>query len=155
MPALESANAPTLPEVSPINFYQRLFGPDFQDPNAADFKPNPRIMARRSVLSGVIDEIKGMEREIGSEDKQRLDQYLTGLRHASSVEFEDDDPEEIAGPGLPVALRFGFPDRANAACPDCRPRPFGIIGAETFDPGYAGDPVRTSWRRLAVPPASP
>jgi type IV pilus assembly protein PilY1 len=79
----------------------------------------------------------------------------TGLRHASSVEFEDDDPEEISGSGLPVALRFGFPDRRDAGCPGCRPRPFAIIGAETFDAGYAGDPVRTSWRRLAVPPASP
>lgn len=78
----------------------------------------------------------------------------TGLRHASSVEFEADDPEEIAGSGLPVTLRFGFPDRWDAACPGCRPRPFGIIGAETFDPGYSGDPVRTSWRRLAPPPAS-
>ena len=78
----------------------------------------------------------------------------TGLRHASSVEFEEDDPEEIAGSGLPVALRFGFPDRWDAACPGCRPRPFGIIGAETFDPGYSGDPVRTSWRRLAPPPDS-
>ena len=78
----------------------------------------------------------------------------TGLRHATSVEFEEDDPEEIAGSGLPVALRFGFPDRWDAACPGCRPRPFGIIGAETFDPGYSGDPVRTSWRRLAPPPVS-
>ena len=93
----ESANAPTLPEVSPINFYQRLFGPDFQDPNAADFTPNPRVMARKSVLSGVIDEIKTMEQDIGSEDKQRLDQYLTGLRHLER-QFDQQltKPEPIA-----------------------------------------------------------
>lgn len=84
---------------------------------------------------------------------QALD-LRTSLRHETSVEFEEDDPEEIAGSGLPVALRFGFPDRWDAACPGCRPRPFGIIGAETFDPGYSGDPVRTSWRRLAPPPDS-
>lgn len=75
----------------------------------------------------------------------------TGVARASSVEFEADDPEEPAGSGLPVALRFGFPGRADAACTDCRTRPFGIIGAETFDPGYAGDPVKTSWRKLAPP----
>jgi type IV pilus assembly protein PilY1 len=79
----------------------------------------------------------------------------TGLRHAFSVEFEDDDPEELTGSGLPVALRFGFPGPRDPACTACRPRPFGIVGAETFDPGYAGDPVRTSWRRLAAPTASP
>lgn len=78
----------------------------------------------------------------------------TGLRHVTSVEFEEDDPEEIAGSGLPVALRFGFPGPWDAACPGCRPRPFAIIGAEIFDPGYSGDPVRTSWRRLAPPPDS-
>lgn len=77
----ESAITPTIPEVSPVDFYQRLFGPDFQDPNAENFTPNPRVMARRSVLSGVIGEIKSMEKEIGAEDKVRLDQYLTGLRH--------------------------------------------------------------------------
>ncbi len=76
----ENANAPATPEVSPINFYTRLFGPEFQDPNAADFKPNPRVMVRKSVLSGVMGEIKGLSQEIGAEDKQRLDQYLTGLR---------------------------------------------------------------------------
>ena len=78
----------------------------------------------------------------------------TGLQQASSVETEADDPEELAGSGLPVVLRFGFPDHWDADCAECRPRPFGIIGAETFDPGYAGDPVRTSWRRLAPPPDS-
>jgi hypothetical protein len=76
----ENANAPAVPEVSPLGFYTRLFGPDFQDPNAADFKPNPRVMVRKSVLSGVMEEVNGMSREIGAEDRQRLDEYLTGLR---------------------------------------------------------------------------
>jgi hypothetical protein len=76
----ENANAPSVPEVSPINFYTRLFGQDFQDPNAADFKPNSRVMVRKSVLSGVMDEVKGMSQEIGAEDRQRLDEYFTGLR---------------------------------------------------------------------------
>jgi hypothetical protein len=30
----------------------------------------------------------------------------------------------------------------------------GILGGETFDTGYAGDPVRTSWRKLLPPPDS-
>ena len=79
----------------------------------------------------------------------------TGLPQATAVEFEEDDAEEIAGSGLPVGLRFGFPDRWDETCPGCRPRPFGVIGGDTFDTGYAGDPVRTSWRKLNPPPASP
>ena len=71
---------PNPAEWSPVNFYTRLFGPDFQDPNAPTFTPNPRIMARKSVLSGVMDQTKSLMTEVGAEDKQRLDQYYTGLR---------------------------------------------------------------------------
>jgi hypothetical protein len=62
-------------------------------------------MARRSVLSGVIDEIKTMENEIGSEDKQRLDQYLTGLRHLER-QFDQQltKPEPIAACVAPKAV---------------------------------------------------
>jgi hypothetical protein len=76
-----------------------------------------------------------------------------GRSHAVAIESPEDDMTELAGSGLPVALRFGFP-AAAADCPGCRPRAFGIVGTETFDAGYAGDPVRTSWRKLALPPDS-
>ncbi len=101
----ETANAPAIPEVSPLNFYTRLFGPDFQDPNAKDFKPNPRVMVRKSVVSGVIDELRTMSKEIGYEDKQRLDQYLTGLR-ALEHQFDTQltKPEPLAACVAPKAL---------------------------------------------------
>ncbi len=76
-----------------------------------------------------------------------------GVSHSVATESADDEAIEMAGDGLPVALRFGFPGAA-AACPGCRPRAFGIVAGETFDAGYAGDPVRTSWRKLALPPDS-
>ncbi len=77
----ENATTPNTPEFSPINFYTRLFGPDFQDPNATAFTPNPRVMVRKSALSPVMERIKVLEKEVGAEDRQRLDQYFTGLRH--------------------------------------------------------------------------
>jgi hypothetical protein len=76
----ENANSVNAPEWSPIRFYQRLFGPDYQDPNAAEFKPDPRAMVRKSVLSGVLEETKALSRAAGAEDRARLDQYFTGLR---------------------------------------------------------------------------
>ncbi len=101
----ESANAPATPEVSPINFYTRLFGPDFQDPNAKDFKPNPRVMVRKSVLSGVLDELNVMQKEVGYEDKQRLDQYLTGLRQLErQFDQQITKPEPIAACVAPKTL---------------------------------------------------
>jgi type IV pilus assembly protein PilY1 len=78
----------------------------------------------------------------------------TALPVNTAVESEDDEPEEIAASGLPPPLRFGFPGRWED-CEGCRPRPFGIAGGTTFDPGYSGDPVRTSWRKLVPPPVSP
>jgi len=77
----ENANSPTAPEFSPIAFYTRVFGPDFQDPNAPTFTPNPKLMVRKSVLSGVMDEVKALNAKVGAEDRARLDQYFTGLRH--------------------------------------------------------------------------
>ncbi len=72
-----------------------------------------------------------------------------GASHAVAIESPEEDFVDIPGSGLPVALRFGF--AGAGACPGCRPRAFGIVSVETFDAGYAGDPVRTSWRKLAVP----
>jgi hypothetical protein len=81
-------------------------------------------------------------------------EVATALPFETAEASEEDEPEEIDVAGLPPGLRFGFPGRWDSACEGCRPRPFGILGGETFDTGYGGDPVRTSWRKL-VPPASP
>ena len=67
-------------EASPAAMYTRLFGPEFQDPNAADFKPDPRVMARQSVLSAVRDQRKAVEKIVGASDRARLDEYFTSLR---------------------------------------------------------------------------
>jgi hypothetical protein len=67
-------------EVSPAALYTRLFGPEFRDPNSAEFKPDPRVMARRSVLSSITEQRQDLERDLGSEDRVRLDEYFTSLR---------------------------------------------------------------------------
>lgn len=76
----ENGNTLNNPEFSPIRFYRRLFGSDFQNPNAPEFKPDPQVMIRKSVLSGVLDETKALRKDLGSDDRARLDQYFTGLR---------------------------------------------------------------------------
>jgi len=67
-------------EGSPVAFYTRLFGPDFKDPNAADFKPDPAIMLRRSVLSSVSDDRARLAATVGAADRARLDEYFTSVR---------------------------------------------------------------------------
>jgi len=78
--SFQSSSAINPPEVSAAEFYTKVFGPDFQDPNSPDFTPDPAIMARKSVLSGVSEERKAFERGIGAADKARLDQYYTSIR---------------------------------------------------------------------------
>lgn len=101
----ENANSPNPPEISPLEFYNRLFGVDFQDPNSPTFTPSPRVMARRSVLSGVMEEIKGLEKTVGATDRQRLDEYFTGLRHLEKqLDQQLIKPEPIAACHAPPVV---------------------------------------------------
>jgi hypothetical protein len=76
----ENANSINAAEASPVNFYKQLFTGDYQDPNAATFTPSPRIMARKSVLTGVLDQTKQLSKMVDAEDRARLEQYYTNLR---------------------------------------------------------------------------
>ncbi len=67
-------------EPSPVAFYARVFGVDFQDPNNADFKPDPKVILRRSVLSSVSDDRQRLLSEVGASDRVRLDEYFTSVR---------------------------------------------------------------------------
>ena len=67
-------------ETSPMALYTRVFGPEFKDPNAADFTPDPKVMVRRSVLSAVGDHREALLKQVGAADRARLDEYFTSLR---------------------------------------------------------------------------
>ena len=93
----ENGNSVTTPEWSPIRFYQRLFGAGFQDPNAETFTPDPAVMVRKSTLSAVLDETKKLSKNVGTEDRSRLDQYFTGLRDLErrfDLQLKKPDPRE-------------------------------------------------------------
>ncbi len=100
----EDPNTPNPAEYSPVLFYSRLFGPEFPNPNAKEFKPSPRAMSRKSVLSAVMQEMDAVNKRVGAEDRARLDQYFTGLRH---LEHQFDQqltkPEPIAACNPPAA----------------------------------------------------
>ena len=66
-----AAGSPNPSEVSPLSLYQRLFGEGFQDPNSAEFKPDPRTMVRQSVLSAVQEDRQRLMRQVGVDDRDR------------------------------------------------------------------------------------
>jgi hypothetical protein len=89
-------------ESSPLRLYTRIFGPEFADPNAADFKPNPGVMARQSVLSAVADQRKDLESRVGARDRERLDQYFTALRQTEQqLALQLEKPAPLAACRIP------------------------------------------------------
>jgi hypothetical protein len=76
----ESASSINSAEGSPLALYQTMFGSDYQDPNAKEFKPSSKILLRQSILSTINEDAKKLMRDVGAEDRARIDQYFTGLR---------------------------------------------------------------------------
>lgn len=79
-PSFRGPGASNPTEISPIELYRRVFGSEFQDPNAPTFTPNAETMLRKSVLSSVREESASLRQYLGSADRQRLDAYFTSLR---------------------------------------------------------------------------
>ena len=75
-----NGTTPNAPEWSPMALYRRLFGDGFQDPNADEFEQDTKVIARRSVLSAVMDQERSLMKTVGAADRERLEQYFTGLR---------------------------------------------------------------------------
>src|SRR5262249_14136342 len=67
------------PDVTPLALYTRLFGAGFQDPNSPDWKPDPSIMLRQSVLSAVKEQRQALMGSVGKADQVKLDQYFSSV----------------------------------------------------------------------------
>jgi hypothetical protein len=82
-------------EISPLELYKRIFGPEFKDPNAADFVPDPGTMVYHSVLSAVGEQRRSLLSEVSATDRARLDEYFSSLRELEqklAVELEKPAP---------------------------------------------------------------
>lgn len=94
---------------SAMELYSKIFGPGFNDPNKGEFKPDPRYMARRSVLSAVTDQRKALVDSVGASDRARLDQYFTSLREMEQkLALQLQKPPPLEACRIPEA-----PTRAN------------------------------------------
>jgi len=99
-----SGDARNPSEVSPLALYRRVFGPDFKDPNAATFTPDPAVMVRRSVLTAVSAQTKSLMAELGATDRAHLDQYLTSLRELEQqLDLQLQRPAPLAACSAPAA----------------------------------------------------
>ncbi len=100
------AGSPNPSETSPLALYQRIFGEGFQDPNAAGFTPDPRYMVHKSVLSATQEERRQLMREVGAEDRQRLDEYFTSIRELEQkLALQLEPPAPVENFEMPRAPR--------------------------------------------------
>ncbi|MFK7831069.1 MAG: DUF1552 domain-containing protein [Congregibacter sp.] len=168
----EAGNSVNVPEWSPLRFYERLFGAEFQDPNADTFAPDPRVMIRKSALSAVQEDAKKLNKSLGAEDRARLDQYFTGIRDLErrfDLQLSKPEPRDACiVPSVPNDLPTGLDadlvskrhrimtDLMLMAVACDQTRVFNMFYASAFSattqPGY-DKPHHTSTHEEAVDPA--
>ena len=89
-------------ETSPLELYKRIFGDGFSDPNAADFKADPEVMVRHSVLSAVTEQRKNLMASVSVSDRARLDEYFSSVRDLEQkLAFELDRPAPLPACSVP------------------------------------------------------
>ena len=92
-------------EISPHALYARIFGPEFRDPNAAEFAPDTGVMVRRSALSAVKERREELMRDLGAADRQKLDNYFTSLRALETkLDVQLQKPEPLPACSKPGEL---------------------------------------------------
>ena len=74
----KTPTTPMPPESNPRLVFERLFGAGAHGERAASALR--RMMDQRSVLDFVLDDARRMQRRLDLSDREKLDQYLTGVR---------------------------------------------------------------------------
>ena len=89
-----SENQPMTPESNPRAVFERLFGAGSAKERAASL--GQRYASKKSVIDFVQADAKALHRYLGRSDRQKLDEYLTGVRE---IERQIEKAEAM---GLPV-----------------------------------------------------
>ncbi len=74
----KSETQPMIPEVNPRAAFERLFGN--ADPAATLEASARRSLYRKSILDYVLDDAHRLEGRLGTDDRRKLDEYLTSVR---------------------------------------------------------------------------
>ncbi len=104
-----SETTPVAPESNPRLVFERLFGSGKPGDRQRNF--DQRIAQQRSILDFVMDDAKSMQRQLGRNDQQKLDEYLTGVREIENriqkaERFRNlPDPQADTPSGIPTDYR--------------------------------------------------
>ena len=108
-------DAPVPFEADPARLFERLFGGSFTAPGEEPIR-DPKLALRRSVLDAVRGDANRLKMHLGSGDKARLDQHLTGIRELERrIALLEANPPDLA-----ACVR---PDGPPGVVPDIDGRP--------------------------------
>lgn len=104
-----SDTTPVAPENNPRLVFERLFGSGTGAERIASYRQ--RLERQRSLLDFVMEDTVALNKQLGRNDRQKLDEYLTGVREIEfriqqSEKFGDlPDPGREAPQGVPGGYR--------------------------------------------------
>lgn len=93
-----SATTPVAAESNPRMVFERLFGQGAAGERAGNMKR--RQQEQRSVLDFVLEDARGMNRRLNGRDRDKLDQYLTGIREIETTIQKAERFGAIKDPGV-------------------------------------------------------
>lgn len=96
--AWSSPTTPKAPESNPRRVFERLFGEGKPGERQANLQR--RQQEEKSVLDFVLDDARSMRKRLGSSDKQKLDQYLAGIREVESRIHKAEHLGKAKDPGI-------------------------------------------------------
>jgi hypothetical protein len=99
-----SETLPLAPEPNPRVVFEKLFGGGAGGERAAGL--DQRLRSRRSVLDFVRDDVGGLQRQLGRNDRRKVDEYLEGVR---SIERQIEKAEQFPAPAAAMPTPPGIP----------------------------------------------
>jgi len=93
-----SETTPVAPESNPRLVFERLFGSGKPGERQKIF--DQRIAQQKSILDFVSADAKNLQRQLGRNDQQKLDEYLTGVREIESRIQRAERFRELPNPGV-------------------------------------------------------
>jgi hypothetical protein len=100
-----SETLPLSPEPNPRLIFEKLFGSGTGAEREANLRQ--RLERRKSVLDFVLDDVKRLNRNLGRNDQQKVDEYLAGVR---KLEQQIEKGERFKLPDAPRQQPAGIPE---------------------------------------------
>ncbi len=100
-----SETLPLAPEANPRAVFEKLFGSGDGAQRVENFRQ--RLARRKSVLDFVLEDVGSLNRSLGRNDRQKLDEYLSGIR---KIETQIEKAERFKLPEAKAAQPAGVPE---------------------------------------------